>query len=796
MKSIQPFYSSLALTILLFFGISFSELSASPPEEVITQKAQQTVSISGYVRDAKTGEELIGATIAIPALEKGTYSNEYGFYSLDIPDGKHEIIVRYPSYNNITLLVNFTKDTSITFEMEPYTAETVEITGEREDANVQDIQMSTAKVSIAQLKVQPVLMGEYDIIRAIQLLPGVSAVGEGITGYFVRGGGSDQNLILLDEATVYNASHLLGFFSVFNADALKDEVTLYKGGIPARYGGRLSSVLDLRMKEGNDKEFHATGGIGLISSRLSVQGPLKKEKGSFLLSGRRTYADLFLLFSNDPQIRNNQLFFYDFNAKANYRLSDKDRIFVSGYFGKDKFNFQDRFANDWGNQTATLRWNHLFNDKLFLNTTLIYSDFDYGFDADRGDGDQFRYRSSISDLSLKMDFTHFVSNKLRLRYGGQVTRHLFAPGRFVPADSASFYTQVTVPDQRSIEAGLYISGEHEISDRLSMNYGLRYSYFANVGPYKTYTFGEDRITPIDSVVRAAGEIFNSYDGWEPRLSMRLLMNSTASIKASYNRTYQYIHLATNSTAAFPWDIWVPSSERVLPEIADQVAVGWFQNISDNTYEASAEIYCKTLQNQFDFRDGAILLLNEDLESEFRFGDGRAYGLETMIQKKKGRLTGQLSYTLSRATRTIEGVNEGREYSANSDRRHDISATVSWRSSERGTLSANFVYYTGVPITLPAGQYVISGQTVNFISERNGYRLPDYHRMDLSYTIDSKKKEGRRWNGSWNFSLYNAYGRKNAFAVLAGSQTNPGQNSQLVKLYLFRWVPSVTYNFEF
>ncbi|MFK7971693.1 MAG: TonB-dependent receptor [Bacteroidia bacterium] len=758
--------------------------------------AQSTATLSGYVRDASSGEELINATILVPALQKGTYSNEYGFYALDLPVGEHEVIVRFPSYQQITLLAFLSKDSSLNFELAPFTSETVEITGEREDANVKDVQMSTAKISIAQLKVQPVLMGEYDVIRAIQLLPGVSAVGEGITGYFVRGGGADQNLILLDEATVYNASHLLGFFSVFNADALKDDVTLYKGGIPARYGGRLSSVLDLRMKEGNDKEFHATGGSGLISSRLSVQGPLVKERGSFLFSGRRTYADLFLLLSNDPQIRNNQLFFYDFNAKANYRFSDKDRIFLSGYFGKDKFNFQDRFANDWGNQTATLRWNHLFNDKLFLNTTLIYSDFDYGFDLDRGDGDNFRYQSSIADLSLKLDFTHFASNNLRLRYGGQITRHLFTPGRFVPADSASFYTQVDIPDQRSLEGGLYISGEHDVSDRLLINYGLRYSYFANVGPYKTYTFGEDRITPVDSVVRDAGEIFNSYQGWEPRLSVRWLAGTHSSIKASYNRTYQYLHLATNSTAAFPWDIWVPSSARVKPEIADQVALGWFQNFADNTYEFSAEVYYKTLQNQFDFRDGAILFLNEDIEGEFRFGEGEAYGLETMIQKKKGRLTGQLSYTLSRATRTIDGVNDGNTYSANSDRRHDISVVASWQASKRAVLSANFVYYTGVPITLPAGQYMISGQTINFVSERNGYRLPDYHRMDLSYTIDSKPKEGRRWNGSWNFSLYNAYGRKNAFAVLAGSNTDPERTNELVKVYLFRWVPSVTYNFEF
>jgi hypothetical protein len=656
--------------------------------------------------------------------------------------------------------------------------------------------MSIAKVSVAEIRIQPVLMGEYDVIRAIQLLPGVSAVGEGITGFFVRGGGADQNLILLDEATVYNASHLLGFFSVFNTDALKDDVTLYKGGIPARYGGRLSSVLDLRMKEGNDKEFHAKGGIGLISSRLSLEGPLKKEQGSFLLSGRRTYADLFLGFANDPQIRNNQLFFYDFNAKANYRFSDKDRIYLSGYFGKDKFNFQDRFVNDWGNQTATIRWNHLFSDKLFLNTTLIYSDFDYGFDVDRGNNDNFRYRSSITDLSLKLDFTHFASNKLRLRYGGQLTRHLFAPGRFVPSDSASFYTQVELPDQRSLEAGLYLSAEQHIGERLLLNYGLRYSWFANVGPYKTYSFGEDRITVVDSVVRDAWEIFNSYQGWEPRLSARFLVGKNSSIKASYNRTYQYLHLATNSTAAFPWDIWVPSSERVRPERADQVAIGWFQNLVENSYEVSAELYYKTLENQFDFRDGAILLLNEDLESEFRFGEGEAYGLETMVQKKKGKLTGQFSYTLSRATRTIDGVNEGQRYSANSDRRHDISATASLRLGDRGVLSANFIYYTGAPITLPAGQYNIEGQTVSYISERNGYRLPDYHRLDLSYTIEAKKKEHKRWNSSWNFSLYNAYGRKNAFAILAGSQTNPGLESELVKVYLFRWVPSVTYNFEF
>ncbi len=773
------------LLLLLILILLTAELSA-----------QRTYTLSGYVREASSGEELISATVAAPEARRGTYTNEYGYYALELPEGKHTVVYSYSGYETREVALTLSADQRYDAELAVYELDVVEISGEREDQNVSSTEMSTGRISVQAIRRQPALLGEFDVLRSIQMLPGVQAVGEGITGYYVRGGGSDQNLILLDEATVYNASHLLGFFSVFNPDALKDEVKLYKGGIPARYGGRLSSTLDLRMKEGNNQQFHLKGGIGLISSRLSVEGPLKKEKGSFSINGRRTYADAFLGLSSDPAISNNQLYFYDFNAKLNYRLGENDRLFLSGYFGQDKFRLQNRFANDWGNQTATLRWNHLFSDKLFFNLTAIYSNFDYGFDWDRGGGDQFRYDSQIRDLSLKMDFTHFVSPKVRLRYGAIVTLHDFVPGRFVPADSQSYYTAVALPNQYSLELGGYISNEHAITDQLSLSYGLRVSAFANVGPYTRYILDADGVTTIDSTVYQTGEVFSPYWGLEPRVSARFLIDEKNAVKASYQRTRQYLHLASNSAASFPWDIWVPSSEQLPPEIADQVAVGYFRNFADNVVEASVEVYYKQMENQFDFRDGAVLVLNDRIEEDFLFGEGAAYGVEFLVKKTRGATSGQIGYTLSRAMRQIDAINAGAIYPANSDRRHDISALISQRLGKRWTVATTFTYYSGAPITLPVGKYLFEGEYVEYFTERNGYRMPDYHRLDLSVSLDGKQREGRRWQSSWNLSVYNAYGRKNAFAFDFRPDPDNPSLTQAVKVYLFRWVPSVTYNFEF
>lgn len=774
-------------------------------------QAQSKSTLSGYIRDQSTGEDLIGARIALPELQTGAYSNDYGFFSLRVPEGKHLVVVDYLSYLRDSIVIDMNGDQTINIELVPEDVQvgTVEITDVVEDENVKSLEMSTEKMSLKMVKRLPALMGEVDVIRSIQLLPGVQGVGEGITGYYVRGGQSNQNLILLDNATVYNASHLLGFFSVFNADALRDEYKLYKGGIPAQYGTRLASVLDLHMKEGNNKDYHATGGIGLISSRLTVEGPIAKDKASFILSGRRTYGDLFLQLSPNEDLRDTKLYFFDANLKANWRISDKDRIFASGYFGRDVFKFRNLFYNDWGNGTGTIRWNHLFSDRLFSNTTAIISDFEYAFEAATLTGERFRFESGIRDYGLKQDMTWFASPSIQLKFGLEGTLHQFNPGVFKPEDDNFLQEIETAPDY-ALETGAYLSAEHTLTPRLSMNYGLRYSMFDHIGPGDEYNYSPGYEEVLDTTSYTSGQIIQHYGGIEPRLASRYILDDKSSLKASYMRTRQYLHLVSNSSASFPWDIWIPSNRHIPPQVADQVAVGYFRNFFDNQLETSVEVYYKDMQNQVDFKNGAELVLNPTIETEVLAGTGKAYGTEFSFKKPRGRLSGWVSYTLSRAIRQIDGIDNGEPYSANQDRRHDVSIVGTYQLFPRISLGGTWVYASGQPLTLPTGVYYLDGNLVPRYGARNSSRMPDYHRMDIAVTVDGKPRDDgkRKFESSWNFSCYNVYGRKNAFSIdfreeieerpVAGQ---PGVTEEVTvrrayKTYLFRWVPSITWNFKF
>jgi CarboxypepD_reg-like domain len=774
-----------------------------------TTAQQKKYTLSGFVRDQETGEDLTGAQVLVPSAGTGAYCNTYGFYSLTLPEGDYDVIVRYMGFDDDSLTIALHQDISQNIELREQSVQvkTVEITDKAKEDHVKGLDMSVEKMSLREIRKLPAFMGEVDVIRTIQLLPGVIPVGEGITGYYVRGGQSNQNLVLLDNATVYNASHLLGFFSVFNADALRDEYKLYKGGIPAQYGTRLSSVLDLHMKEGNAKQWHASGGLGAISSRLTIEGPIVKDRVSFMASGRRTYADVFLLAAKDENLKATKLYFYDFNAKINWRISDKDRLFASGYFGRDVFKFRKLFSNDWGNATGSLRWNHLFSDKLFNNATLIFSDFFYGFEAETFTGDRFEFSSGIRDFTFKDDVTWFASPKNQVQFGIDATLHRFNPGIFKPLGE-SFLQPTNVSPDYALETAIYASNEQTINDRLSLVYGLRWSQFAQIGPGDEYRYDSTGQKQIDTTTFKSGELIQLYHGLEPRFSARYMVGAHNSLKASYMRTRQYLHLASNSTASFPWDIWIPSSRHIEPQIADQVALGYFHNLLDNRLEASVEVYYKDMRNQIDFKNGAELILNPTIETEILKGDGYAYGAEFMLRKTSGPITGWISYTLSNAMRQIKGINNGNPYPANSNRKHDISVAGSWQISPRFNVGATWVYASGRPVTFPVGGYRVDSVFVPLYGDRNSSKLPDYHRLDLSLTIDGKTREAqegkRRLESSWNFTCYNAYGRRNAFSVdfreeQQADPNNPGQQITVrnaYKTYLFRWVPSITWNFKF
>ncbi|MCI4671458.1 MAG: TonB-dependent receptor [Bacteroidia bacterium] len=751
----------------------------------IPQIQAQNKSLSGYVRDGMTGEALIGATIFVPSLKKGAYTNDYGFYSLTLPSGTYDVQFRYLGFVVDTQTVNLTENAKIEVELLPEqtSVDEVVISSKAPSSNVNSNEMGVTSLSINEIKKIPVIFGETDVLKTIQLLPGVKPAGEGNSGFYVRGGSSDQNLILLDEAPVYNASHLLGFFSVFNGDAIKN-TKLYKGNQPAEYGGRLSSTMDISMRDGNTKDYKLTGGIGLISSRLTFEGPIKEDEGSFMVSGRRTYADLFLGLSNDEALSNSALYFYDLNAKANYKLGEKDQIFLSGYFGRDVFQFQDNFGIDWGNTTATLRWNHIFNDKLFLNSSLIYSDYDYSINIDAVDGSLF---SGIQDWNLKENFTYYANSQNTIDFGVDAIYHTFTPGGFVSSEEN---LNMELEDRYALETAAYVSHDWSPTNNFKLTYGLRLSNFTVLGPGTFYQYNAEGAV-VDSSVYTSSEVVKNYSGLEPRINATYILGENHSVKASYARNRQNIHLLSNSTSSTPTDLWIPSSEIVAPEISDQWSVGYFRNFNDNKWEASVEVYYKDLQNQIDYQNGADIFLNENVESQLVFGDGWAYGAEFLLKKNVGKFTGWVSYTLSRTMRQFEEINDGNPFPARQDRIHDVSVVAIYEPNKKWSFSGSFVYYTGDAITFPSGSYSIDGNIVPYYTERNGYRMPDYHRLDLSATWYGKNPET-----NLNFSLYNAYGRKNAFTIdFRESETNPG-TTEAVRTHLFQWVPSVTYNFSF
>jgi hypothetical protein len=752
------------------------------------------ITLSGTIKDAKNGESLIGATVLAkgPNGNTGAVTNTYGFYSISVPPGSYTVTVQFVSYATKTFPISLTQPKTLDAELteEGLSLQEVVIKAEKQDDNITRNQVGVEKINIQAIKTVPVLFGEQDVLKTIQLLPGVKSAGEGQSGFFVRGGAADQNLILLDGAPVYNASHLLGFFSVFNSDALKD-ATLYKGGIPAEFGGRTSSVLDIHMKEGNSKQLSVSGGIGLISSRLTVEAPIKKDKGSFIISGRRTYADLFLKLSRDSTVNQNKLYFYDLNAKANYKLGEKDWIYASGYFGTDKLGFGNSFGIDWGNATGTLRWNHIYNPRLFSNTSLIYSNYRYNINV--GEDEQaIKISSRIQDWNLKQDYEYYLNDRNTLKFGWNLIHHTIVPGE-VTAGSEASIGNIDLSKKYGYEGAAYVSNETKFSERLMVKYGLRLSGFQQVGPSTIYTYNPDR-SVASRTEYGSGEGISNYFNLEPRASLNYIINPQSSIKFALERNAQYLHLLSNSTATNPTDQWIMSSNNVKPQLANQISAGYFRNFADNKYEFSTEAYYKTMSNQIDYRNGAELRANQNVEADLVYGDGRAYGLEFSLKKKTGNFTGWLSYTLSRTERRFDEINNGSYFPARQDRTHDIALVGTYQLSPKLILSGNFIYYTGNAITYPTGKYSLEGRTISLYSERNSYRMPNYHRLDLGLTwIRRKTATAER---SWNFSVYNTYGRENAYTVDFRENENDPSRLEAVQTALFRWVPSVTYNFKF
>jgi hypothetical protein len=755
--------------------------------------SQEKFTISGTIIEQSSGEGLIGAMVRVTELSGvGAITNEYGFYSLTIDSGNYTI--QFSSFGletqNIPVVLNQNIKLNIELTTKTNELEVVQITGVKKNDNVKDAQTGVEILDPKELAKLPVIFGERDIIKSMQLKPGVKSGGEGSSGFYVRGGSSDQNLILLDEAPVYNASHLLGFFSTFNSDALKT-ATLYKGSQPAQYGGRLASVLDVRMNEGNMRKFGVSGGIGLISSKLNIEGPILKDKASFLISGRRTYADLFLKLSKKEQLKDSKLFFYDLNTKINYKISDKDRLYLSGYFGRDKLGVSG-FGITWGNATGTARWNHVINERLFSNTSFIVSNYLYDIGIET-EGSNFSVNSSLQDYNLKQEFQYYANSRNKIKFGFNTIHHAIIPGQIEASSDAGIISTVQKP-KLSWENAAFISHEWDISEKVNLVYGLRgtgFSLLGNGGAF--YTFDSSGNVQ-DTLNHAKNDLINTYFNLEPRFSSSYSYSKTASLKLAYSRNVQNVHLISNSTSENPTDIWMPSSNNIKPEIGDQFSIGWFKNFKEGKYELSIESYYKFMQNQIDYRDGANTQANDLLEGELLYGQGRAYGAEFYIKKTSGKLTGWIGYTLARTEKQIDGINNNTWYAAKQDRTHDLSVVAIYDLSERLSLSGTFVFYTGNAVTFPTGKYVIDDQIQWVYSERNGNRMPDYHRMDIAATWYSKKSA--KYESSWNFSIYNLYARENAYSISFQEDPNDPSKTQAVQTSLFKLIPSISYNFKF
>ena len=772
----------------------------------------QKYTISGRIKDASNGETLIAATVSV-AQGGGAISNEYGFYSLSLEKGTYQLTYQYLGYKDVVKTIDLNDNLTINVELATSTVaiKTAVVSAKSAEKKVENKKISVVKMETAKIKEIPVIFGEVDILKTITLLPGIQSAGEGNSGFNVRGGSQDQNLILLDEATVYNASHLLGFFSVFNGDAVKD-LEVYKGGIPAKYGGRLSSIVDIKMRDGNSKRFAGIGGIGTISSRLTLEGPIVKDKSSFMVAGRRSYADIFLPLASDETVQESRLYFYDLNLKANYELSDKDRLYVSGYFGRDVLGLSELFSLNWGNATATLRWNHVVNDKMFVNTSLVYSDFNYGFDVSFAENASFGLDQAINDIYIKSDWSNFISQNSKLNFGGQVIYHRFNPGRFYPTneESKNVFEEFQLEKRKALESGWYVDHDYKFSKRLNVRYGLRLSTFSNIGGTEfTYTKNQETYQPIENLTIAdtfaSNEIYNTYYGLEPRAAISYNLTTTMAIKGSYNRTFQYIQQATNTASAFPTDQWFSSNRNIKPQKADQVALGLFKNF-DIGLETSAEIYYKWMDNQIDYRDNASIAFNGNLDGELLIGKGWAYGAEFYVAKTEGKTSGFVSYTWAKTMRQIEGISGGNPYVANFDRRHNLSVVLTQKFSKRILATASFVYSSGQPLTTPVGKFLYDGDLVPLYGEvRNNYRIPAYHRADIGVTIKSKERPDKNFKSNWNFSVYNLYNRENPYAIYfdvveqEDLEKNPGAvvgETAAFQTTLFKIIPAITWNFEF
>lgn len=771
---------------------------------VFGSQAQTKYTISGYLRDSLSRETLIGASIQAKETGKGTGSNQYGFYSITLPEGPYTFIVSYLGYYPVEKVVDLRSDTEMDFSLlsKASLSQEIIVSARKRDANVKNAQMGQIDLSMNRMRSVPVIFGELDPLKTLQLFPGVSNAGEGNSGLYVRGGGPDQNLILLDDAVVYNTGHLFGFFSVFNGDAIKI-TTLIKGGMPAQYGGRLSSVLDVSMKDGSMQKFQAEGGIGSISSRLSMQGPLIKDKASFMVSGRRTYIDALVkpFISKSSQFYGSGYYFYDLNTKFNYRFSNKDRLYISGYFGRDVFDFNNRQRQfgvkiPWGNATMTARWNHVFSKKLFMNTTLVYNDYDFALDAGQNNFN-FSLKSGIRDYSFKSDLDHYLNPSHKLKYGFQYTFHRFSPSVVSGAQDSVVFNPNNSSLKYALESALYVQDDWEISDKLKINYGMRWSGFQQIGPLTTYT-SDANGNRLDSVQYKKGEPVKFYHGIEPRATLRYTLDEETSLKASVTRNRQYIHLVSNSGTTLPTDVWVPSTFRVKPQLSWQYAAGMFKNFKDNMFETSVEIYYKSMNNQIEYQEGYTPSI-KDPEEEFVFGKGWSYGAEFFINKAKGRFTGWIGYTLAWSWRKFADLNNGNRYPAKFDRRHDLSVVGIYELNPTWKLSAVFVYATGNATSLPEKFYLVEGVLTQQYSSINQYRLAAYHRLDLSATYTPVPKKEKKIKSSWSFSIYNAYSRQNPYFLYfdqSGSAFAGTLSVQAKQVSLFPILPSVTYNFKF
>ena len=778
----------------------------------------ESFTMSGYLSDDSNGEVLIGSTVRIKQINSGTVSNVYGFYSISLEEGIYDVqfsFIGYASiYKQIVLDKNIRLDVALA--LSDTELETVVIQSERIDENVASVQMSTSKMDIKTIEKMPAFVGEVDVLKSIQLLPGVSTVGEGTSGFNVRGGTVGQNLVLLDEAPVYQSSHLFGFFSVFNPDAVKD-VKLYKGGIPTRFGGRLASVLDIRMKEGNNQSHDVAGGIGTVFSRLSLEGPIQKGKSSFILAGRRSYVDVLARPFTDFFDNGAGMYFYDLTGKTNFKIDEKNKLFVSGYLGRDVFNFDESQGFNWGNKTATVRWNHLYGNKLFSNFSTFYSDYNYGFNFGTNADDRFEWAAAISTWNFKPEFSWFINPENEVTFGGEAIAY-----RFKPADAkivnSGVLSNISLDHRKAFEGALYISNEQRFSEKLVAQYGLRFSFFNQFGG-KTYTYG-DTLPGMEKPLTGVSEndeweSVAEYNNLEPRLSLRYSLNESSSLKASYNRMSQYLHQISNTTASLPIDIWQPSDNNILPQIGDQAALGFFKNIKGNTYETSAEVYYKWNQNQVDYIDGAELFINEFIASQLLSGEGRAYGLELFVKKNQGRFTGWISYTLGKTELKVDGINYGENeltrrgnwYPTRYDQRHNFKFAGFYELNKRVTLSANFSFLSGTPTTFPTDRFVVQGQVIPYISgsDRNNFRIPNFHRLDGAVTINNvwRGKKDRKGTDNLVISVYNLYGRKNPFSIYfsqgGGSRPQPGEytSTSAHQLSLIgTFVPALTYNFNF